>query len=100
MEISRSLSLILGKLKKEMPYLQARYQLETLGVFGSFVRGEQQSKSDLDMLVTFIDPPGLFKYIELENYLSAALGVKVDLVMKDALKPAIGKRILKDVQPV
>ena len=65
-------------------------------MFGSYVRAEGQSSNDLDLLVTFSELPGLFKYIELENHLSDLLGVKVDLVMKDALKPAIWERIMRE----
>lgn len=83
-----------------MPELAHRYQVESLGVFGSYVRQEQSPESDLDLLVTFHETPGLLRYIELENYLSDLLGVKVDLVMKDALKPHIGKRILEEVMMV
>lgn len=66
-------------------------------MFGSRVRQEVQLESDLDLLVTFHTPPSLFKFIELENYLTDELGIKVDLVMKDALKPRIGANILKEV---
>ena len=51
----------------------------------------------MDILVTFSETPSLFKFIELENFLSDNLGIKVDLVMRDALKPAIKKRILSEV---
>ncbi len=85
------------ELRRSLPELEKRYKVKTLGVFGSYVRGEQRSRSDLDLLVEFYDPPGLLKFIELEYYLSDLLGTKVDLVMKDALKPGIGKRILSEV---
>lgn len=88
------------KLQQQMPMLRKHYKVDSLGVFGSYVREEQAPGSDLDILVTFIDPPGLLKFIEMENYLSDLLGVKVDLVMQDALKPRIGKRILKELSPV
>lgn len=64
------------------------------------MRGEQEPESDLDILVEFEEAPSLFEYIRLEDYLSGILGVKVDLVMKSALKPAIGKRILYEVVAV
>ena len=66
----------------------------------SYVKGKQTKDSDLDLLVEFYETPGLLRFIAMENYLSDMLGVKVDLVMKDALKPAIGKRILAEVVPV
>jgi uncharacterized protein len=90
------LSQFLDKLRQELPVLKVEYSIETLEVFGSYVRAEEQPGSDLDLLITFSEIPGLFKYIELENSLSDMLGVKVDLVMKDALKPAIGKRIIEE----
>jgi len=74
--------------------------VKSLGVFGSYVRQEQSTGSDLDLLVTFYEPPGLLKFIELENYLTDLSGIKVDLVMQDALKPRIGERILSEVVPV
>lgn len=77
--------------------LEGRFNLKQIGVFGSFVRNEQKKKSDLDILVEYKEVPGLFKFMELEEYLSRILGVKVDLVMKSALKPVIGRYILKEV---
>jgi uncharacterized protein len=59
---------------------------------------ENRENSDLDLLVAFKGPPSLFRYIELENYISESLGVKVDLVMEDAIKPNIRERILKELQ--
>lgn len=70
--------------------------MKTIGVFGSYVRGEQKSTSDLDVLVDFSETISLFRYIELEDFLSQQLGVKVDLVMRDALKPRIKDSILKE----
>lgn len=88
------------KLQKQLPYLTERYNVESLGIFGSYVRHQQNPDSDLDLLVTFRESPGLLKFLELENYLSDILGIKVDLVMKSALKPRIGARILNEVIPV
>ena len=84
---------LIQRLRQQIPDLSERYQVKTLGVFGSYVRKEQHADSDLDLLVTFHEPPSLLKFIELENYLSDLLGVKVDLVMQSALKPKIGERI-------
>ncbi len=65
-------------------FLADKYQVESLGILDSYVRGSQEPNSDLDILVTFRGSPSLLKFIELENYLSDLLGVKVDLAMKDA----------------
>jgi len=93
-----SLSDFEEQLKSLLPLLEQKYSIAKLGIFGSYARAEQQEDSDLDLLVVFKEPPSLFKYIELENFFSESLGVKVDLVMEDALKPKIRERILKEVQ--
>ena len=92
---------LLATLRAHMPELRANYQVRNLWAFGSYVRGEVKRRSDLDLLVEFDDhPPTLLGFINLENYLSDLLGVKVDLVEKSVLKPAIGRRILEEVVPV
>lgn len=77
--------------------LKEKFKVKTIGVFGSFVRGEQKVSSDVDVLVEFEEPVGLFEFMALENYLSELLGLKVDLVSKKALKPHIGEHILEEV---
>jgi predicted nucleotidyltransferase len=77
--------------------IKNRFKVKTIGVFGSYVRGEQRQKSDVDVLVEFEEPVGLFEFMDLEMYLTGLLGVKVDLVSKKALKPHIGERILEEV---
>ncbi|MBW4621730.1 MAG: nucleotidyltransferase family protein [Cyanosarcina radialis HA8281-LM2] len=76
--------------------LQERYKVIELGIFGSYVRREQTETSDVDVLVEFSEIPSLLKFVNLENYLSDNLGVKVDLVHKSGLKPRIGERILAE----
>lgn len=85
-------------LRKHFPLIKEKYSVSYLGIFGSYVRREQTSESDLDILVEFNEKPGLFEYIELEDYLSDLLGVKVDLVTRTGLKPNIGKRVLNEVR--
>lgn len=77
--------------------LKKAYYIRRIGIFGSFVRNEQTKKSDVDVLVEFKQPIGLFKFLELEEYLGNILGLKVDLVSRKALKPKIGKHIMKEV---
>jgi len=95
-----SLEKILEVLRQQLPMLAERYSVEKLALFGSYVRSEQQKDSDLDVLVTFKEDPSLLTYIAIENYLSDLLGIKVDLVMKDSLKPKIGQQILREAIPV
>ena len=90
---------LLSQLRQEMPRLRAEYAIRSLGVFGSFVRGEQKRGSDLDLLVEFERAPGLLRFLELEEELSTLLGVPVDLVQQKSLKPAIGRRVLQEVRP-
>ncbi len=85
------------KLKMSEQFLKEKFLVKKIGVFGSYSRGEQTKKSDIDILVEFVEEPSLFKFIRLEHYLTSILGVKVDLVMKSALKHYIGKHILKEV---
>lgn len=74
-----------------------KFGVKEIGIFGSYVKGEQDADSDVDILVDFFKSTTLFKFAELENLLSDTLGKKVDLVMKKALKPRIGKHILDEV---
>lgn len=77
--------------------LQDTYGIRTIGIFGSYVRGEQTEGSDIDVLVELEKPIGFFKFLELEEHLGKITGLKVDLVTKKALKPMIGKYILNEL---
>lgn len=88
---------ILGVIRELKPELEARYHVKAIGLFGSVVRGKERPKSDIDVLVEFQSPIGLFKFLELEELLTERLGGKVDLVSKKALKPEIGRAILSEV---
>ncbi len=77
--------------------LEEKFGVKEIGVFGSYVRGEATEKSDVDILVDFYEVPSLLKFIELEEYLEDLLGIKVDLVMKSALKPKIGEHVRREV---
>lgn len=90
----------LDQLRQARQSLAARYQVEMLGVFGSYVRNQQHEGSDLDILVTFSEPPSLFRLVALQDELSALLGIPVDLVMKTSLKPSTGQHILKEMVEV
>jgi hypothetical protein len=100
MEQTPRFQMLRDKLSQLKPDLAKEYKVSSLALFGSYLHGDETEESDLDVLVAFSEVPGLIKFIELENRLSDELGVKVDLVMKDALKPRIGERILEDAVPV
>ena len=78
--------------------LAERYGVAEIGIFGSYVRGEQREDSDLDILIELERPAriSLIDLVELELYLSDLLGIKVDLAIKKNLKPRIGERILQE----
>jgi hypothetical protein len=95
----RTVEKIAKILKMHKDELIKRYKIREIGIFGSYIRCEHKQGSDLDVLVEFEEDAriGLLEFINLENYLCDLLGVKVDLVEKSALKPRIGKHILKEV---
>ena len=95
----KTLAEIKDILKEQKPIIQKKYHVSEFGIFGSYVRGEETDDSDIDVLVE-LSPEfqgGLWQFIELENYLSDLTGIKVDLVMKDGLKPRIGRQIIEEV---
>jgi hypothetical protein len=94
---SLTLDQILSILRLHLPDLRERHGVASLGIFGSYVRGQQHRRSDVDVLVEFKRAPTLFQLVDLQNQLSDLVGAKVDLVLKRTLKPAIGKRILAEV---
>ena len=88
---------IIRDIRKGLPALRNRYKVREIGLFGSYLRGDQKKQSDVDILVDFARTISLFEFVALEGELSRLTGKKVDLVMKTALKPRIGERILNEV---
>jgi len=90
---------IKSTLAKHKEELRQKYKIKEIGIFGSYVRGEQKKQSDIDILVEFEESANLslLDFIGIENYLSDFLGIKVDLVEKHTLKPRIGKHVLEEV---
>ena len=93
----RSLDEIRQRLSNQKLLLQKKYKINSLGVFGSYVRGEQKQESDLDVLIDYEEVPSLITLIELENHLSDLLEVKVDLVTRRGIKPQLRNHILEEV---
>jgi len=71
-----------------------------IGLFGSMVRGEAQTESDIDLLVRFSKRKSLLAVVRLERELSEAFGRKVDLLTEEALSPYLRERILKEMRVV
>lgn len=88
---------ILAKLKKLKPIITARYKAKEIGLFGSFVRGEQSVSSDIDVLVEFEEGADLFDLIGLALYLEEALQREVDVVPKRVLRAELQQSVLREV---
>jgi len=84
-------------LQKHRPIMAKRFKVREIGIFGSYLSGKQRPNGDIDILVEFRKPVGLFAFIDLEDYLRELLGIKVHLVSKKALKPRIGEYILREM---
>ena len=95
----RTLDDIRAQLQAELPTLRKRYDVDRIGIFGSYVQGEQTEDSDLDLLVTFTETPGLIEFVSLEHYLEDTLELSVDLGTPDGLKegPA-AEKIRREVE--
>ena len=91
---------IIKIIRNSKPEIESHYGVQRVGLFGSYVREKQRKKSDIDILVSFNRDIDLFDFLDLREYLEGQLHLKVDLVMESALKPAIGKRILSEVEYV
>ncbi len=91
---------VIKVLKRELPYLKENYGVSSMGLFGSYSRGEETEDSDIDLLVDFERPIDYFKLIDMEDYLKEKIGVEVEIVTRPALKDRIKNRILKEVSYV
>jgi len=88
---------ILNKLKELKPVLENDYNITEVGLFGSYVRGEENTDSDIDILIDYKEDTSLFILGGLQYMLSSLFGKKVDIVMKKTLQRRIGKQILSEV---
>ncbi|MEM2919030.1 MAG: nucleotidyltransferase family protein [Candidatus Altiarchaeota archaeon] len=95
----KSLDEIKKVLKDNKEKIRSTYQIKEIGIFGSYVKEKMRETSDIDILIEFEKDARvtLIDLLKLENYLTELFGVRVDIVIKEALKPNIGKRILEEV---
>ena len=98
----KNLAKIKQQLQAQKPYLYQTYGITEIGVFGSYVRGEQQPDSDLDLLIELEQPVriSLLDLVGLEDYLTELLGVEVQTAIKQNLKTRLRPYILREVEPV
>ncbi len=85
---------ILKDLKEE---IREQYKAEIVGIFGSYARGEQKERSDVDILVRFFEGTTLFDFVGLGDFLEEKLGIKVDIVSENAIRKELKDRILQEV---
>ena len=83
-------------LKRFKPILREKFKVKEIGIFGSYVRGEESEESDVDILVEFDESIG-WEFIDVKEFLEEILGKEVDLVTVGALKPQLRDKILKEV---
>jgi len=89
----------LEHIKSQIKPVLEKYGIKKAGIFGSSARGESVV-NDLDLLVKIEKKISLLEFIEIQQDLEDTLGMKVDLVEYDAIKPALRDEILKDEEPV
>jgi uncharacterized protein len=88
---------ILTSLKKHWQEIQIRYFVNDLCLFGSFARNEATAGSDVDILVNFAKTPDFDLYMDLKFYLEDLLGIPVDLVTQDAMRPRVRDAVKKEL---
>jgi predicted nucleotidyltransferase len=94
----KTLKGVRGTLERRSSYIKEIFGVKEIGIFGSYVRQEQEENSDIDILVEFKDGYRTFdNYMDLKFYLEELLGIRVDLVSKDALKPRLRSYILEEI---
>ena len=91
---------IVSVLRKELPNLEKRYHVESLGVFGPYARGTNGPRSSLNLVVEYGKTPSLIELAQLEEHLQDVLGVKVDLGIKGDLRSHVRERVLKELVEV
>ena len=98
---TKSLEEIRRIIQEHKPILAKEFQVKEINIFGSYVRGEETSDSDVDILVEFEKPIGL-KIVDLKDYLEQILGIKVDVVSKKAVirRPRLWKYIKEELVSV
>lgn len=92
----KSLEEVLKTIRENAPTLKAM-KIRHLDLFGSFVRGEQKTTSDVDILVEFSEPVGFFHFYDVKAFLEEVLGRPVDLVVEDALRPEMRTGIMREL---
>lgn len=89
-----------GIIRQHSGILAEKYGISVVGIFGSYVRGEEKAGSDIDLLAEILKPISLLELVGAELYLSDVLGLKVDLVPKRSLREELKETILEEAVAV
>jgi predicted nucleotidyltransferase len=98
--LQRSLDDVKSQLEALKPTLKQRFKVATIDIFGSYARGEQTEKSDLDILVAYSEMVDLLLIAELRRYLRRKLHIKVDVISKEFINRHIRDQVLEEAVPV
>ena len=96
MKSQKSLQEIISILTSLKEVIKRDYKAEVIGLFGSYVRGEQRKSSDIDVLVIFLDDASLFDLVGLADFLEEELKIKVDIVPIDTIRKEIKEDVLRE----
>lgn len=94
--MTRTLEEIIEAIKKRKTVLEEKYKVKEIAIFGSYVRGEQTEKSDVDIFVDFYDLPDVFNLLKLERSLRGTLRCKVDVIRKGAIRKELRDQIMSE----
>ena len=86
----------LEEIKRKLVPILKQNKVTRAGIFGSYARGEQDRKSDVDILIEINDKVGLVEFIGLKIAIQELLGKKIDLVEYDTIRPEIRENIIRD----
>jgi predicted nucleotidyltransferase len=89
---------VLKILETDFPFLRENFHVDKIGLFGSYARQEQSEKSDLDLLINFETTPDFLQLVELEEYLSDLLDIKVEILTSGGIKDRVRPNIMKDME--
>jgi len=96
MKAQETIKEIINTLNSVREIIRKEYKAEVIGLFGSYVRGEQKETSDIDVIVKFLDDASLFDLVGLADFLEEKLGIKVDIVPIDTIRTEIKEDILRE----
>ena len=92
-----SLEEIKELIRQHKPELKRQFHVDKIAVFGSYARGKQKKRSDIDFLVTFDESISLFTLGGLYEYLKEIMGTDVDVVAREDLRPEFRENVMKDI---